>query len=231
MHGTVRARSRRPLRQHARGAQLYTASQTRRMRDAPGAEHGCMKMPFVATAPSPHPAPPAGPLPPWRAVCAVLGAALLLGACATHEPRRVVQRSAPPLYFYPQQGQSEQRQDRDRYECYQWASRQTRSDPGMTPLRHRVALAPAPEPPHGRDTAVGAATGAVLGGVMASPRHTGEGAAVGLVLGALIGAMSDQARADAAQYRQAATAAAPGPWHDFRRAMSACMAGRGYTVG
>src|SRR5688572_30015 len=43
--------------------------------------------------------------------------------------------TAPPLYFYPEQGQAEPQQDRDRYECYRWASAQTGADPGMTPLR------------------------------------------------------------------------------------------------
>lgn len=177
-------------------------------------------------------ATPGAPLARWS----VLGLALVLAACASPAPRTVVQRPAPPaarpLYFYPQHGQSERRQDRDRYECYQWAARQTRSDPGMTPLRTYAHAVPAPDPQPGRDTAVGALAGAAIGGAVASRHHTAEGAAVGLVLGALIGAASDHARAEqAARRAHYATAQAPVPWHDFRRAMSACMAGRGYTVG
>ena len=83
----------------------------------------CMKMPAPATTATPPPAA-ASQRGQWRSTCALLGAALLLGACAVHEPRR----AAPALYFYPKHGQSEQRLDRDRFECYQWASRQSRSD-------------------------------------------------------------------------------------------------------
>lgn len=176
----------------------------------------------------------AGPV--WAAVLAAA-----LAACAT--PQAVpVHRPAPvavnqPLYFYPTRGQDERSQHRDRYECYRWASEQTRSDPGMTPLRHVGAPPPAVyyDPQPGRDTALGAAAGALVGGMTASsPRHAGEAAAVGLVLGAIIGAVSDQARAEEAQRLNAQAAAmlappAPAP-HDVRRAMAACMSGRGYAV-
>ena len=47
-----------------------------------------------------------------------------------------------PLVFYPEQGQSAGLQDRDRYECYRWASSQTGSDPGLAPTR----LPPPPGP-------------------------------------------------------------------------------------
>ncbi|PPE65096.1 glycine zipper family protein [Caldimonas caldifontis] len=171
----------------------------------------------------------------------VLPFALVLAACAT--PQAVpVHRPAPvavnqPLYFYPMRGQDERTQQRDRYECYRWASDQTRSDPGMTPLRHVGAPPPAVyyDPQPGRDTALGAATGAIIGGMTASsPRHAGDAAAVGLVLGAIIGAASDHARAENARQANAQAAAAQTSstrvHGDFRRAMAACMSGRGYAV-
>ena len=86
-----------------------------------------MKMPRLAPTPT-HPPLAAVQQGRWRSTCAVLGAALLLGACATYEPRHAVHRAEAPLYFYPKHGQSEQRLDRDRFECYQWASRQARND-------------------------------------------------------------------------------------------------------
>jgi hypothetical protein len=36
---------------------------------------------------------------------------------------------AGQLFVYPSEGQSEERRDRDRYECYQWAAEQTGYDP------------------------------------------------------------------------------------------------------
>ncbi|WP_062194443.1 MULTISPECIES: glycine zipper 2TM domain-containing protein [Caldimonas] len=169
---------------------------------------------------------------------AVLAAAL--GGCAT--PRAVPVASAvpaaasQPLYFYPMQGQDERRQHRDRYECYRWAVQQTGRDPGMIPVGRstRAPLATVYDPEPGRDTALGAAAGAIVGSLTASsPRHAGEAAAVGLVLGAIIGAASDQARAEEARRlnAQAAASALPPPAYDeLRRAMAACMSGRGYAV-
>ena len=61
----------------------------------------------------------------------------LLAGCVVEPPRR--ERMAPPppaappppqVYFYPTQGQSPQQQDRDRFECYNWAVQQTGFDPG-----------------------------------------------------------------------------------------------------
>jgi hypothetical protein len=193
-----------------------------------------MKLPSLPVCRAPR-------LPVGGRTLLVLPLALVLAACAT--PQAVpVHRPAPvavnqPLYFYPTRGQDERTQQRDRFECYRWASDQTRSDPGMTPLRHVGAPPPAVyyDPQPGRDTALGAATGAIIGGMTASsPRHAGEAAAVGLVLGAIIGAVSDQARAENARQANAQVAAAQTTslqtHGDFRRAMAACMSGRGYAV-
>ena len=56
----------------------------------------------------------------------VLVAALMVSACVVAPPQRVapgqVYRTAPepvgtPMYFYPNEGQSPEQQDRDRFEC------------------------------------------------------------------------------------------------------------------
>lgn len=144
--------------------------------------------------------------------------------------------AASPLYFYPTRGQTEALQDRDRYECYRWAVRETGSDPGMTPLRQapvRMAQAGVVRSDAG-DVLGGAATGALLGAALSSPRHAGGAAVLGAIFGAAVGAASGEARnraIDAAQARQdAAYARASAPQDNFRRAMSACMQGRGYTI-
>jgi hypothetical protein len=151
--------------------------------------------------------------------------------------------AAAPLYFYPQRGQAEALQERDRYECYRWAVRETGTDPGMTPLRGddpAFAAAGAPRatlPPRadGADVLAGAATGAVLGAAVSGPRHAGGNAVIGAIFGAALGAAAGEARnraIDDAQARQEAAAAQrPRPAADnFRRAMTACMQGRGYQV-
>ncbi len=159
---------------------------------------------------------------------------------------RPVARTAPPppmaaapLYFYPERGQPETVQDRDRFECYRWAVRETGTDPGMTAVRSDEAgrAPPVPYRPQradGADVVAGAATGAVLGAVVSSPRHAGAAAVLGAIFGATLGAASGEARnraIDDAQARQAAAAErAQLPLDNFRRAMTACMQGRGYRV-
>lgn len=156
-------------------------------------------------------------------------------------------RSAPtpppvavsPLYFYPLQRQPEHVQDRDRYECYRWAVRETGFDPGMTAVRSQGDQVVRernyyPPGPNGADVVAGAATGAILGAAVSSPRHAGANAVIGAIFGAAFGAAASDARNRAyedAQRRQAEYAErANAPSNNFRRAMSACMQGRGYQV-
>jgi len=136
------------------------------------------------------------------------------------------------VYFYPSQGQSTEQQDRDRYECYLWSKKQTGFDPSSPRLLPHQRLDVVAAQPSGEATAAGAMGGAVLGAIVSPRGHAVEGAVVGAVAGAAIGAASEAARqrelertqrgVDAAQLeRQAA---------DYRRAMTACLEGRGYSV-
>lgn len=144
-----------------------------------------------------------------------------------------------PLYFYPLLRQPEAVQDRDRYECYRWAVRETGTDPGMTAVRSQggeVMRGPSyyPPGPSGAEVVAGAATGAILGAAVSSPRQAGANAVIGAIFGAALGAAASDARGRAyedAQARQAEAAErARAPSNNFRRAMSACMQGRGYQV-
>ena len=69
----------------------------------------------------------------WVAATSLAG--LLLAGCVVQPPPRPVQRvhtEAPPpsadVYAYPLHGQAPQQQDRDHYECSQWATQQTGFD-------------------------------------------------------------------------------------------------------
>lgn len=178
---------------------------------------------------------------------AITIAVCLLAACASNPPHHVV-TTAPPVapprpstevYFYPTRGQTPERQDRDRYDCYLWATKQTGFDPstvGLAPTQ-RVHVRPAPPPGH--DAATDAAAGAVLGAVVTPPGRRAEGAIAGAVTGAIIGTASDNAREEhAAQVEQrlndqndaARAAALEHQASNYRRAMGACLEGRGYTV-
>lgn len=145
------------------------------------------------------------------------------------------------MYFYPERAQPEAQQDRDRYECYRWAVRESGVDPGMTTVRQPLPVPSGPGEPlrDGSGVVAGAATGAILGAAVSSPRQAGTNAAIGAIFGAIFGAAAQENRAqaiEAAQARReqranAAAQAAQVPLGNFRRAMSACMAGRGYRIG
>lgn len=177
-----------------------------------------------------------------RPLAPLLLAATLAGCAVAptrHPPPRPhaapTQPALPPMFFYPERGQAADRQDRDRYECYRLAVRDSGFDPGMTPVSRPWAPPAPPVRREGADVVEGAATGAIVGAAVSSPRHAGQNAVIGAVFGALLGAAVQESRAqaaEAAQARQAEAAArARQPLNDFRRAMGACMQSRGYTVG
>ncbi len=188
------------------------------------------------------------PLPSSAAVLlAALLATALAGCVAPPPPRHPPyrERVAPPpepvteVIAYPAQGQSEQQLDRDRYECNQWAVRQTGFDPSVpgVPPREQVRVVRAPEPPPGAAVAGGAVTGAVLGAIVAPHGDEAGGAAVGAIAGAVVGAAAGSARAEERRRDDEAAAARPvarSPRGEqagaYRRAISACLAGRGYSV-
>jgi outer membrane lipoprotein SlyB len=142
------------------------------------------------------------------------------------------------VYFYPKEGQTTEQQSRDHYECYNWAMQQTGFDPSQSSIPPERRVKVVPMPPPGHDTAVLAITGAVLGALIAGPRHAGAGALIGAGSGAIAGAASDASRQQYAQQMeeayvnrdQALDARYEEKASDFRRAMSACLEGRGYTV-
>jgi YMGG-like Gly-zipper len=189
---------------------------------------------------------PAGQGPPrtaggfrWLAVFA----ALTLVACASPPPARDEPvRVAPPpptqIYFYPTKGQNAAQQDRDRYECYLWAKQQTGFDPSAALLAPHQRVRVIPTAPPGRDTATGAVTGAVIGAVVSPPGRSAEGAVVGAVAGAMVGAASDSARQEQVervqqrydQQQAQHMARIEQQASSYRRAMTACLEGRGYSV-
>jgi hypothetical protein len=142
------------------------------------------------------------------------------------------------LYFYPNKGQTVEQQSRDHYECYNWAVKMTGFDPGQSAIPRNQRVSVVPMPPPGWDTITMSITGAVLGALIGGPYHAGEGALIGATGGAIVGAASDVARQESARQMGEAynaqthtqDAQLAGQASHFRRAMSACMEGRGYTV-
>jgi hypothetical protein len=142
------------------------------------------------------------------------------------------------VYFYPKSGQTTKQQSLDHYECYNWAMDQTGFDPSVSSIPPEQRVRVVPMPPPGHDTVIMSIAGAVLGALIAGPRHAAGGALIGAASGAAVGATSDISRQESARQLEEAYAnrhqARDLQYErkalDFRRAMSACLEGRGYSV-
>ena len=142
---------------------------------------------------------------------------------------------AQDLFIYPAKGQTQEQQDKDRYECHSWAVQQTGFDPSKPSTAYYSAPATTSQAPQG-GILKGATKGAVVGVVGgAIGGDAGKGAAIGAATGGLIGGMrrNDQIRQQqyqAAQQQQQAANADAAQRQNYNRAMGACLQGRGYSV-
>jgi hypothetical protein len=166
----------------------------------------------------------------------VLTLGLAVAACVAPPPRTVAVPPPPPqkIFVYPSNGQSPQQTDRDRYECHIWAVQQTGVDPSRPDANPYERVVVQPANPPGSGTAVGAVTGAILGSIIAGPNNAGAGLLLGAASGAVIGSAADanaQAQAHMTQQQiNQAQAAGRARADSYRRALGACLQGRGYTV-
>lgn len=159
-------------------------------------------------------------------------------AAAPPTPAEASAANGADIYVYPTKGQSEQQLDRDRYECHGWAFKQTGYDPTQPNLAPHQQVQVVQMPPDHRGAVNGAIAGAVIGATVAGPYDAAQGAVVGAVAGAMAGAATDSARSrEAAGHASRQTSADQAEQarlekqaYDYRRAISACLEGRGYTV-
>lgn len=179
---------------------------------------------------------------PWAAFAAASLATLLCACVVAPPPAPRVVDAPPPrtdIYAYPSSGQTAEQQDRDRYDCFQWAIQQTGFDPSApsVPPHERIQIVsgpPAVVP--GSGVAAGAVTGAVLGAIVSPYRDAGAGALVGAVLGGVLGGVAENAQnEEAAQantrvVQRQQSAQLERKASDFRRASAACLEARGYSV-
>jgi len=158
--------------------------------------------------------------------------ATVLSACVVAPPRRTVFVPAPQvprIFAYPAKGQSSEQADRDRYECHSWAVQQTGFDPTLTGSGGYERVVVRPPAPTG--TIAGAIGGAVVGSILSGGHDGGGGVVFGALAGAMIGSASD-ANAQSQVHAQIneSVAVSQSRAGSYRRAMGACLEGRGYTV-
>jgi len=176
-----------------------------------------------------------------RLLISALLATSTLAACVTAPPPppppppvTEVPRVDVHVYAYPRNGQSDEQLDRDRYECHLWAVQQSGFDPSgpNVPPEQRIVVVRQGGPNQGATTAAGAFTGAIIGAAVSNPRNAGLGAIVGAIAGGALGA------AAGSQQQQTTTVYQNNPAYldmerhavSYRRALTACLDGRGYTV-
>ena len=144
--------------------------------------------------------------------------------------------SALGLFAFPGKGQTKEQQLADEQECYTWAKDQTGIDPAAVKANPDSAAKAAAAKMDSAATgaavvgaAKGAAAGALIGGVTG---NAGDGAAAGAVGGAIAGRRAKKAAtAQAAQAGAAqANAQAQALIDKFKKAMTACLEGKGYSV-
>ena len=144
--------------------------------------------------------------------------------------------NAQQQYVFPKLGQTPEQQQKDEYDCYQWAARQTSFDPmaaGLqTPPPPASSGKSGPDGSAVKGAAVGAATGAAIGAIAGD---AGKGAAIGAVAGGVGGKLRSRRKQQSAQEQQAAQAQAAAAdkakrQQEYLKARSACLDAKGYSV-
>lgn len=140
--------------------------------------------------------------------------------------------TADELLIYPKSGQDQAQQNKDKAECMVWATNETGFDPLNPPPPPTAAAAPQRNGTAVRGAARGAAAGAAIG---AAAGDAGEGAGIGAGVGAARGIRRErrevvavaEGNQSAMEAYQKDLAAKQGT---YRKAMTACLDGRGYSV-
>jgi len=133
------------------------------------------------------------------------------------------------LYVFPSKGQTKEVQDADEAACYSWAKEQSGIDPINPPEVQAAAVDTSPDGTAIKSAARGAAAGAAIGAIAGD---AGKGAAIGAAAGGM-GGVRAKRMGDAQQQQQnaqAADAQEKAMMDSFKKAFSACMEGKGYTV-
>jgi hypothetical protein len=171
-------------------------------------------------------------------VAALAAAALASLAAASPVHGEPAMSAAATPIVYPAKGQSAQLQDKDKFQCYEWARAQSGFDPMAATPEPAATDAHASAPAStSRSTATGFVRGAAMGAAVGElvNHDAGHGAAAGALGGGAIAAMKQRQAAQQQQQQQQQRAAQQQAAHGqqkatFDRAFAACMDGRGYAI-
>ncbi|WP_420581339.1 glycine zipper domain-containing protein [Reichenbachiella sp.] len=133
------------------------------------------------------------------------------------------------LFVFPAKDQDATTQSNEEYECYKWAMKETGVNPLDPPKVEAEKVETGPDGSAVVGAAGGAAAGAAIGAIAGD---TGKGAAIGAVVGGLRGrrARKYSEYKEAEQNQAAAKATEEEMMNNFKKAFTACMTAKGYTV-
>ena len=136
---------------------------------------------------------------------------------------------ADDFIIYPNKGQSEKQEEKDKYDCYEWARRESSFDPSEETPPTASSGGGSSNYDVAKGAVGGAAAGAAIGEIVS--HDAGMGAAIGLLSGGLFGSIhksnQEKKHREAQQQEQYAYASEK---NRYDRAYKACLEGRGYTV-
>jgi len=162
-------------------------------------------------------------------VILVAGIAAAQQPAAQPQPATKTMSQSLGLAVFPAKGQAAAQQGTDESYCYNWAKQQTGYDPVAPPPPPPAAPVEAKKGGAVKGAAKGAAAGAAVGAVAGD---TSEGAAIGATAGAVKGRRDQKKDTAAAQKEseQKAQAAGQAQTDQYKKAFSACLEGKGYSV-
>ncbi len=133
------------------------------------------------------------------------------------------------VYVFPAKDQTPEQQAKDEQACYSWAVEQSGVDPLNMTATKADTVAKGPDGSAVKGAAKGAVAGAAIGAIAGD---AGKGAAIGAAAGGM-GGVAGKKKKDAQKQQQAqqqAAATDQAKIDSFKKAYSACLEGRGYSV-
>ena len=133
------------------------------------------------------------------------------------------------LYVFPAKDQKPEQQAKDEQACYTWAVQQSGIDPLTMTATKADTVAKGPDGSAVKGAAKGALAGAAIGAIAGD---AGKGAAIGAAAGGM-GGVAGKRKKDAQKEQQAqqkAVATDQAKIDSFKKAYSACLDGKGYSV-
>ncbi|MGB5482020.1 MAG: glycine zipper family protein [Eudoraea sp.] len=133
------------------------------------------------------------------------------------------------LYVFPAKDQSAEQQAQDESYCYKWGVEQSGIDPLNPPQVQAQQVQTGPDGAAVGGAARGALAGVAIGAIAGD---AGKGAAIGAASGAIAGHRASRIGRSRQQQanNQAAGQAEADMMNSFKKAYSACLQGKGYTV-